>query len=68
MTAGDIIIKNISMKIIGVIRTPFTENKGIPIQSSRSDAAGEAEIFHQYLEGLNGVEEFSNIYLLYVFI
>jgi len=56
-----------SLKAIGVIHTPLTEKKSVPIQSSRSDITGTIEVFHQYLEGLEGIEEFSHIYLLYGF-
>jgi tRNA (adenine37-N6)-methyltransferase len=57
----------IMMKAIGVIHTPLTEKKGTPIQSSRSEVGGTVEVFPQYLEGLDGIEEFSHIYLLYGF-
>jgi tRNA-Thr(GGU) m(6)t(6)A37 methyltransferase TsaA len=55
------------MKAIGVIHTPLIEKCDAPIQSSRSDISGTVEIFSQYLEGLEGIEEFSHIYLLYGF-
>ena len=57
----------IVMKAIGIIHTPLIEKKDAPIQSSRSDIAGTVEVFPQYLEGLDGIEEFSHIYLLYGF-
>jgi tRNA-Thr(GGU) m(6)t(6)A37 methyltransferase TsaA len=57
----------IMMKAIGVIHTPLFDKKDTPIQSSRSDIAGTVEVFPQYLEGLDGIEEFSHIYLLYGF-
>ena len=55
------------MKPIGVIHTPLKEKKDAPIQSSRSDITGSVEVFPEYLEGLEGIEEFSHIYLLYGF-
>jgi tRNA-Thr(GGU) m(6)t(6)A37 methyltransferase TsaA len=55
------------MKAIGIIHTPLTEKENTPIQSSRSDISGTIELFPQYLEGLEGIEEFSHIYLLYGF-
>jgi tRNA (adenine37-N6)-methyltransferase len=58
---------NITLKAVGVIHTPFTDPKGTPIQSSRSDVAGTVEVFPQYLDGLDGIEEFSHLYLLYAF-
>jgi tRNA-Thr(GGU) m(6)t(6)A37 methyltransferase TsaA len=57
----------IMMKPIGVIHTPLIEKRDAPIQSSRSDIAGTVEVFPQYLEGLDGIEAFSHIYLLWVF-
>jgi len=58
---------DIIMKAIGVIHTPLIEKSDAPIQSSRSDVAGTVDVFPQYLEGLDGIEEFSHIYLLYGF-
>jgi tRNA-Thr(GGU) m(6)t(6)A37 methyltransferase TsaA len=55
------------MKAIGIIHTPLTETGNTPIQSSRSEIQGTIEVFPQYLEGLDGIEEFSHIYLLYGF-
>ncbi|MHC1783715.1 MAG: tRNA (N6-threonylcarbamoyladenosine(37)-N6)-methyltransferase TrmO [Anaerolineaceae bacterium] len=55
------------MKAIGVIHTPLTEKKDAPIQSSRSDISGTVEVFPEYLEGLEGIEDFSHIYLFYGF-
>ncbi len=55
------------MTPIGVIHTPFTDPDNTPIQPSRSNAAGKAEVFPIYAKGLEGVEGFSHIYLIYVF-
>ncbi|NLF50233.1 MAG: tRNA (N6-threonylcarbamoyladenosine(37)-N6)-methyltransferase TrmO [Leptolinea sp.] len=55
------------MKSIGVIHTPNTEKSLTPIQSSRSELKGTVEVFPQYTEGLQGLEEFSHIYLIYEF-
>ena len=55
------------IKAIGVIHTPLTDKKSVPIQSSRSDIIGKVEVYPQYLEGLEGIEAFSHIYLLYGF-
>lgn len=55
------------MTVIGVIHTPIVETKNAPIQSSRSDLDGTAEVFSEYLDGLEGIEGFSHIYLLYAF-
>jgi tRNA (adenine37-N6)-methyltransferase len=58
---------NFSLNLIGVIHTPFPENTGVPIQSSRSETSGTIEIYSDYQEGLEGIEGFSRIYLLYGF-
>lgn len=56
----------IVMHSIGVIHTPFKESAETPIQSSRSSAKGEIEVFSDFIEGLDGVEDFSHLILLYV--
>jgi tRNA-Thr(GGU) m(6)t(6)A37 methyltransferase TsaA len=56
-----------TMKPIGIIHTPFNEKGSTPIQSSRSEAEGTVEVFPQFAEGLDGIEGFSFIYLLYGF-
>lgn len=55
------------MKSIGIIHTPNTEKSLTPIQSSRSKLKGTVEVFPQYTEGLQGLEEFSHIFLFYEF-
>jgi tRNA-Thr(GGU) m(6)t(6)A37 methyltransferase TsaA len=57
----------ITMQPIGVIHSPFTEKSQAPIQSSRSQAMGVAEVFPEFAEGLQDLEGFSHIILLYVF-
>lgn len=56
---------DIHFRQIGVIHTPFQSKEKVPIQSARSDAAGTVEIFPEFSEGLEGVEGFSHLYLLY---
>ncbi|HTX79199.1 MAG TPA: tRNA (N6-threonylcarbamoyladenosine(37)-N6)-methyltransferase TrmO [Longilinea sp.] len=55
------------MKPIGVIHTPFKENEGTPIQSARSTARGEIEVFPKYEAGLDGIDGLSHLILIYVF-
>jgi tRNA-Thr(GGU) m(6)t(6)A37 methyltransferase TsaA len=50
---------------IGVIRTPFAEGDEIPIQPAFSQAAGQVEVYPEYAEGLQDIEGFSHIILLY---
>jgi tRNA-Thr(GGU) m(6)t(6)A37 methyltransferase TsaA len=55
------------MKPIGVIHTPFTDKSQTPIQPTRSKATGRVEVFPDYSGGLQDLEEFSYIILLYAF-
>jgi tRNA (adenine37-N6)-methyltransferase len=57
----------IILKQIGVIHTSLLDKNSTPIQSSRSNLPGTVEVFPEYLQGLEGIEEFSHIYLLYGF-
>jgi len=52
---------------IGVIHSPFTDPNNTPIQPSRSQARGFVEVFPEYSEGLDDLDGFSHIYLLYHF-
>lgn len=52
---------------IGLIHSPFQKKSATPIQSARSKARGTVEVFHEFMDGLDGLEEFSHIYLLYFF-
>jgi tRNA-Thr(GGU) m(6)t(6)A37 methyltransferase TsaA len=53
------------MQPIGVIRTPFAEGDEIPIQPAFSQATGQVEVYPEYAEGLQDIEGFSHIILLY---
>lgn len=55
------------MRPIGKIHTPFKEKSQAPVQSSRSNVDGDVEIFPEFIPGLEGLEEFSHIYLIYGF-
>ena len=57
----------ISMHPIGIIHSPFTDKDRTPIQASRSQAIGTVEVYPEFSDGLRDIEEFSHIYLLYVF-
>ena len=52
---------------IGVIHSPYLDTDGMPIQSARSQATGVVEVFPEYAQGLQDVEGFSHLILLYVF-
>lgn len=55
----------IQLEPIGVIHTPFAETEGLPIQSARSSFPGQVELFPEFMDGLDGLAEFSHIYLIY---
>jgi tRNA-Thr(GGU) m(6)t(6)A37 methyltransferase TsaA len=57
----------LEIKPIGIIRTPLTSGLDCKIQSRWSDVVGEAQIFPDYLEGLESLSGFSHIILLYWF-
>jgi tRNA-Thr(GGU) m(6)t(6)A37 methyltransferase TsaA len=61
-------MEEICFKQIGIIRSPFSEPKGAPIQPvGARDVAGRVEIYPEYAKGLKDLEGFSHIYLLYYF-
>jgi tRNA (adenine37-N6)-methyltransferase len=55
------------MQPVGVIHSPFTDPKTTPIQPVRSQARGRVEVYPEFTDGLEGLEGFSHIILLYVF-
>ena len=55
------------MKPIGVIHLPFDDKSQTPIQPTRSQAIGRVEVFSAFADGLQDLEGFSYIILLYVF-
>jgi tRNA (adenine37-N6)-methyltransferase len=58
----------ITIKPVGVIYSPFVEQKGTPIQpSGATGIKGWIDIFPQYEAGLKDIEGFERIWLLYHF-
>jgi tRNA-Thr(GGU) m(6)t(6)A37 methyltransferase TsaA len=55
------------MHPIGIIHSPFTEKDQSPIQASRSLAIGLVEVYPEFADGLEDIEELSHIHLFYVF-
>jgi tRNA-Thr(GGU) m(6)t(6)A37 methyltransferase TsaA len=55
------------VKPIGIIHSPFKYKEDTPIQPCRSSAIGEVEVFKEYQEGLDDIEGFSHITLIYEF-
>ena len=60
--------KEIRLKPIGIIHTPYKEPKGIPIQGKfEGGITGKIELFPEYQQGLKDIEGFSHIVLIYYF-
>ena len=56
------------MDIIGTIYTPYLSKQDCPIQPRyAAGASGRVVLLPQYAEGLQDIETFSHIYLLYLF-
>ena len=61
-------MKEIILKPIGIIRTPYRNQKGMPIQGKfKEGMTGRAEIFPEYEKGLKDIEGFSHLILVYHF-
>jgi tRNA-Thr(GGU) m(6)t(6)A37 methyltransferase TsaA len=54
---------------IGIIHTPFKEQQGTPIQTSKDEnhSEGWIEIFPEYEKGLKDIEHFSHLILIFIF-
>jgi tRNA-Thr(GGU) m(6)t(6)A37 methyltransferase TsaA len=55
------------IKPIGIIHSPFQSGEETPIQPSCSRATGQVEVFKEYQEGMEDIEGFSHIILIYWF-
>ena len=60
--------KEIKLRSIGIIHTPYKEPKGIPIQGRfKKGIIGLVEVFPEYQRGLKDIEGFSHLILIYYF-
>jgi tRNA-Thr(GGU) m(6)t(6)A37 methyltransferase TsaA len=58
----------IEFEPIGMIRTPFTKPEGMPIQpTGAAGVRGTVEVFPDFAEGLEDLDGFSHIVLIYHF-
>ena len=57
----------VAYRIIGNIRSPFTDQDHTPIQPAFSEAAGTVEVLPEYATGLKDIEGFSHLILIYHF-
>jgi tRNA-Thr(GGU) m(6)t(6)A37 methyltransferase TsaA len=55
------------MRPIGIIQSPFTVKEQTPIQPTRSKAVGLVEVYPEFAPGLQDLDGFSHIILLYAF-
>ena len=55
------------IKPIGTIHTPFKRKQDTPIQPFKSKVIGTVQLFKKYEEGLQDIEGFSHVILLYKF-
>ena len=59
-------METVEYRPIGVIYTPFKEQKGTPIQPGAAiGVKGHIELFEDYIEGLDGLEGFSHVVLVF---
>ncbi len=57
-----------TLKAIGIIRSPFAQAQGTPIQPCfAAGAEGVVEVFEEYREGLCDLDGFDRIWLVYWF-
>jgi len=61
-------VTKITYKPIGIIHSPFAEPKGAPIQPPAAlNTPGTVVLFPEYQEGLQDLEGFSHLFLIYHF-
>jgi tRNA (adenine37-N6)-methyltransferase len=60
--------KEINLKSIGIIKTPYKDPKGMPIQGTfEKGLTGTIKLFPEYKEGLKDLNGFSHLILIYSF-
>ena len=61
-------MRNLALKVIGRIRSPFAESTGTPIQAALAqDVEGTVEVRARFAAGLRDLEGFERVWLLYWF-
>ena len=56
------------MKAIGVVRAPYTDTKQVPKgPGAKHEAEGTLEIYPEFEPGLQDIEGFSHVFVLWVF-
>jgi tRNA-Thr(GGU) m(6)t(6)A37 methyltransferase TsaA len=68
MSDEDLDAHTFSCRPIGIIRTPFTEREGTPIQPVGAEGVkGTVEVDSEFAPGLKDLDGFSHVFLLYHF-
>jgi len=58
--------EDIIFRPVGIVHSPFKKPEGMPIQPSAAKGIeGKVEIFPEYAEGLEDIDNFSHIFLIY---
>ena len=61
-------MKRLVLKVIGTVHSPFRQPAGTPIQSALAQGVeGSVEVFPEFVPGLQDLEGFERIWLLYWF-
>ncbi|MDY0163913.1 tRNA (N6-threonylcarbamoyladenosine(37)-N6)-methyltransferase TrmO [Desulfobotulus sp.] len=61
-------MENVALSPIGIIHSPFKTLENMPIQPpGAGEIQGRVRIFPAYVEGLQDLDGFSHIYLIYAF-
>lgn len=53
------------LKAIGLVKSPYKIKKGSPHQGRFSEKLSTIEIFPEYVEALEGIQNFSNLIIIY---
>lgn len=59
--------KEIILRPIGAIHSPYKIKEEIPCQGYKSNKIGEVEVFKEFEKGLADIDGFSHLILLYLF-
>jgi len=63
----EMVQKEIILRPIGAIHSPYKIKEEIPCQGYKSNKIGEVEVFKEFEKGLADIDGFSHLILLYLF-
>jgi tRNA (Thr-GGU) A37 N-methylase len=58
---------NLELKPIGIIHSPYKNAEKVPYRGYKSEEISQIEIFKEFEEGLEDIEGFSHIIVIYWF-